>query len=205
VTTRRDFLRTCLTALGALAAGALAARPWTRAAAVSPVWEVIPAQTWTVGEPVQLDLADYCSNPEHGRLSFRMSRLLPPGLTLKGSVISGTPTAYFPATQFVAIADNEEEGPAPAAPRLTLSPNPCRGPVRIAGEWLEAAPPEGKLQVFSASGRLVYQRAIRMTNGRYDFQWDGRIADGTIVPSGVYMVVTTASSETASARLVVTR
>lgn len=70
----------------------------------APVWSVIPDQTWVVGVPVLLDLAAYCTDPDGDALSFSLDLALPPGVTLSGSVISGTPTAEFAQATFVATA-----------------------------------------------------------------------------------------------------
>lgn len=72
----------------------------------APVWAPIPDQVWTVGVPVTLDLSQYCTDPDGDPLVFTLDQLLPPGLTINGSVISGTPTAAFDTRPFVATADD---------------------------------------------------------------------------------------------------
>jgi hypothetical protein len=72
----------------------------------APVWQTIPDQTWVVGVPVMLDLANYCSDPDGDTLAFSLDQTLPAGVTLTGSVISGTPTAETAAAPFVATADD---------------------------------------------------------------------------------------------------
>jgi hypothetical protein len=72
----------------------------------APEWSTIPDQAWTVGQPVEFDLADYCSDPDGDDLAFSLDGELPPGLTLEGSVIRGTPTAPFAETPMVATADD---------------------------------------------------------------------------------------------------
>ncbi len=72
----------------------------------APIWQTIPDQTWVVGVPVSLDLADYCTDPDGDALSFSLDLTLPAGLVLVGSVISGTPTAETASTQYMATADD---------------------------------------------------------------------------------------------------
>jgi hypothetical protein len=72
----------------------------------APSWTAIPNQTWIVGVPVYLDLASYCSDPDGDALTFAVAQSLPPGLTLNGSVISGTPTAPFATQVFTFDADD---------------------------------------------------------------------------------------------------
>src|SRR5262245_30057865 len=98
---RRQFIKA-----GALL-GTLAAFGCTGGTASSepPAWLTIPDQVWVVGIPVHLDLAEYCTDADGDELSFALSESLPPGLTLEGSVISGTPTGPFDATAFVAMAE----------------------------------------------------------------------------------------------------
>lgn len=71
-----------------------------------PAWTSVPDQTWVVGVPVLLDLAAYCTDPDGDALTFSLDLALPPGLTLSGSVISGTPTAVFATASFTATADD---------------------------------------------------------------------------------------------------
>ncbi|MES9943931.1 MAG: hypothetical protein ABW080_03115 [Candidatus Thiodiazotropha sp.] len=67
---------------------------------------MIPPQTWTVGDPVHLDLNDYVTDPEGDALTFSLDRPLPDGVTLNGSVISGTPTTATASTSYAATADD---------------------------------------------------------------------------------------------------
>ena len=72
----------------------------------APAWTEVPDQIWTVGQPVELDLAQYCTDPDGDPLTFSLDQELPPGLVLDGSVIRGTPTAEFAAAPFTATADD---------------------------------------------------------------------------------------------------
>lgn len=72
-----------------------------------PVWAAIPDQAWVVGVPVYFDLAAYCSDADaFDALTYSISPTLPAGLTLSGSIISGTPTAELATTAFIATADD---------------------------------------------------------------------------------------------------
>ncbi len=76
------------------------------AANQAPVWTPIPDQVWTIGVPVYLDLADYCTDPDLDTLAYELDAALPAGVTRVGSVISGTPTTALAATTYVATADD---------------------------------------------------------------------------------------------------
>lgn len=115
-TTRRAFLRVCGTAAAGLIGAGTILLPARRAYAAPPVWSSVPAQVWAVGVPVHLDLAAYCADADGDPLAFTLDRALPPGVTLSGSVISGTPTGVFSATTFVATADDQSDSIPPAAP-----------------------------------------------------------------------------------------
>ena len=96
--TRRQFVAASALLGGMAALGCKGSDP----SGEPPSWSMIPDQVWVVGIPVHLDLADYCDGDA---LAFALSETLPPGLQLEGSVISGTPTAPFEATTFVAMAE----------------------------------------------------------------------------------------------------
>lgn len=115
-TTRRGFLKACGTAAITVVAGAAATFPLRKAFAAVPVWATIPTQVWAVGVPVQLNLANYCTDADGDPLTFELDQPLPPGVTRNGSVISGTPTGVFAARQYVATADDGGDSVPPAAP-----------------------------------------------------------------------------------------
>jgi putative Ig domain-containing protein len=114
-TSRRGFLKTCGRAAIASIGAAAILTPFRKAFAASPVWTTVPNLVWTVGVPVSLDLAAYCTDPDGDPLTYSLSLALPPGLTLNGSVISGTPTATYAATQFTAYADDQADTTPPGA------------------------------------------------------------------------------------------
>lgn len=72
----------------------------------APIWSRIPVQSWIVGVPVHIDLADYVVDPDDDNLIFLLDRALPDGVSLNGGVISGTPVATLGQTTFVATADD---------------------------------------------------------------------------------------------------
>jgi hypothetical protein len=114
--TRRSFLKLFGTAVAACLGGVASLSPFRKAFAAPPTWSTVPNQVWTVGVPVNLNLASYCNDPDADPLTFTLDRALPPGLALNGSIISGTPTATFAAASFVATADDHEDTTAPAPP-----------------------------------------------------------------------------------------
>jgi hypothetical protein len=111
--TRREFLVYTGRALALFLAGVAgcdrapldAPAPLVPPAAEGPSWNTIPDQAWTPGVPVHLDLSDYCTAPDR-ELTFALDRPLPAGISLDGSIISGTPTGPFPPAKFVALADD---------------------------------------------------------------------------------------------------
>ena len=71
-----------------------------------PVWSKIPTQAWIVGVPVYIDLKDYVTDPDGDALTISLDKALPEGVTLNGSVISGTPTEVTASAPYVATADD---------------------------------------------------------------------------------------------------
>jgi hypothetical protein len=72
----------------------------------APVWSTIPAQTWTLGVAVYLDLNDYVTDADGDALMISLDQVLPDGVTLNDGVISGTPTAETALATYVATADD---------------------------------------------------------------------------------------------------
>ena len=58
-------------------------------------WSQIPDQQWVVGQPVEFDLSPYLEGADATMLAVALEGALPDGLTLSGSIISGTPSAPF--------------------------------------------------------------------------------------------------------------
>jgi len=103
---RRKFLKgTFSVAAGAFGVG-VAGWPDAAWAADDPIWQTIPDQTWAVGVPVQLDLADYASSQISAELLFSINQALPDGVSLRGTVIKGTPTGTFSQDGYVVTAQD---------------------------------------------------------------------------------------------------
>ncbi len=201
--TRRGFLKLLCAGVAGLFWAPFLPRGSLAGREVELEWTAIPDQNWTIGVPVLLDLAAHYSGPDGGSITYRLSHALPPGVTMNGSVISGSPTEAFGPTRYVAIAD--DGAGKRDVPHVRASPNPSHGSVLIDGERASGVAATGTLQVFTVTGQLAYQRSTSITEAKYQLEWDGRGADGTMLPSGVYLVVVTAGSETARTRLVLTR
>ena len=72
----------------------------------APVWSTIPAQTWTVGVAVHIDLNDYVTDPDGDTLTISLDQVLPDGVTLNDGVISGTPSGETDTASYMATADD---------------------------------------------------------------------------------------------------
>ncbi len=211
-TTRRGFLRVCGSAAIAIAGASKFLTSDRGFADPAETWLPIPDQSWTVGTPVYLDLADYCTDPTADPELFELDQLLPPGLTLDGGVISGIPTAEAGAGQYVATAEIDlvtgapTEGQAPVAkPSLVAFPNPTAGAVTFTGERRSDQDATGILRVFAVSGRMLFEKSVHVTGSRFQVSWDGQGGDGRRLASGIYMVTLSAGSEMARTRLIVTQ
>ena len=98
---RREFLKATI----AMGSGIVVA-PNVVWAVDDPIWSAIPDQTWAVGVPVHFDLANYATSQIGAELIFAINKALPNGVSLNGSVISGTPTDVFSETEYVATAED---------------------------------------------------------------------------------------------------
>ncbi len=77
--------------------------------------------------------------------------------------------------------------PGRAARLLPPAPNPARGGIAIAFEL--PAPARVELGVFDLGGRRVRTlMAEERAGGRHDARWDGRDAEGALVPAGAYYI-----------------
>jgi hypothetical protein len=76
--------------------------------------------------------------------------------------------------------------------RLSLAPNPTRGPVTFS--YWSAGPGETNVGVYDLTGRLMRMLFSRAGGtGHHVVRWDGTDADGCHLPQGVYVVQTTAT------------
>lgn len=102
----------------------------------------------------------------------------------------------------VPLASNNPTGPGLAG--LRVLPNPATGPAeirfRIGGP---SGDTNGELTVYDAAGRLVTSRRLeRLIVGQHAVTWDGRSADGTQVPAGLYLVRVRVGPRSVAARVV---
>jgi hypothetical protein len=110
--TRRQFIRNAgymvvgVAFLGCGDDGGDAATDGGATDSQAPLWSRIPTQAWIVGVPIYIDLEDYVTDPDGDALTFLLDKALPEGVTLSGSVISGTPTAATASATYVATADD---------------------------------------------------------------------------------------------------
>ncbi len=84
------------------------------------------------------------------------------------------------------------EGPAPAAERVAVFPQPAAGPVT-----LRVAAPGGRatrFEIFDVAGRRVALLAGAAAQGVGEATWDGRDAGGRALPTGVYLVLATSGA-----------
>ncbi|MFD2571980.1 Ig domain-containing protein [Spirosoma soli] len=88
-----------------------------------PVTSGVPSQTLLQGQPYQLDLTSYFSDPDAQRLNFTALGL-PAGLSLSGSLISGTPSQTGVSTVRITALD---PGRLSVATRFELRVNPPLG------------------------------------------------------------------------------
>jgi hypothetical protein len=82
-----------------------------------------------------------------------------------------------------AVSSSDDPLPLPAAPELTIQPNPFRGEVLF---HLSGADGKRAVNVYDVSGKLV--RTLQMTTERTPVRWDGCDAQGRTVASGLYFV-----------------
>src|SRR5205085_2974653 len=86
---------------------------------------------------------------------------------------------------FGPISSREE--PAIAGSRLSLSPNPTAGPLRIDFEMPRAG--AVRILVADVAGRIICPLLEgSRPAGRTTLSWDGRDASGSRIPAGVYFV-----------------
>jgi serine protease AprX len=92
------------------------------------------------------------------------------------------------------------ELPAPAAPRLYLTPNPFHASVEIALRSGQGADRPTGLEIVDVAGRSVV--AFALPAGGSPFRWDGRDASGRPVATGVYFARIRSGDWRGAARLV---
>jgi len=109
-----------------------------------------------------------------------------------------------PEVMFTTGAGCEELPSGIAIPGFVASPNPTRGPTRLALTAERDAP--ARVRIVSAAGRLVRTGAMsRAGAGVQTYDWDGRDLRGREVPDGVYFCAAVQDGAVQTARLVVQR
>ncbi len=91
---------------------------------------------------------------------------------------------------------------ASAALRLTLGPSPGRT-IRFSVTGARAA--GSTLRLWTPRGELAREWRLPATAGRVDQTWDGRLRNGAIAPSGVYVATLDSGGERVRRRLVYVR
>jgi hypothetical protein len=107
-----------------------------------------------------------------------------------------------PDTVFSEVSD-EAGGTSqrPAGLRLTIRSNPAHGMAVV--DYYVPRREDVLIEIYGLTGRkLVNQDAGIGEKGRHTFSWDGRLPDGTSVPTGVYFVKVTAGPESEVERFV---
>jgi hypothetical protein len=104
--------------------------------------------------------------------------------------------------QPVGIAD---ESPAPPAGLvLTAAPNPFRAETRF--QYALPAAGRARLGVYDVQGRCVRDLSHdRQAAGQHGTAWDGRNAEGTELPSGVYFLRLEFGDEVTAQKVVLQR
>jgi hypothetical protein len=84
-----------------------------------------------------------------------------------------------------AVDDEPHDG---AFPVLRVSPNPTRGAVLLSGRLPALGARVGTITMFDAAGRRVWRGAVRANGGVFLAMWDRRLQDGSLAPSGTYLL-----------------
>ena len=123
--------------------------------------------------------------------SFMANPEIAPTLTALGFVADSDPPVGVPPAATA----------LPRALRLVASPNPSAGAMSFALELPIAGPAD--VEVFDISGRrIALAQHGQLAAGRHAIPWDGRGADGTALPPGVYLARVRAGDNTTATRFV---
>ncbi len=118
--------------------------------------------------------------------------------------VAVTPVTSADAQVDIHTTSGVAPGASVAGLRLSVMPNPARGPVSLAIE--AGAPGEQLVDVLDLAGRRVraLERAWRPAGARV-LAWDGAGEDGGRLPAGVYLVRVRAGEREVRARVVLLR
>lgn len=88
---------------------------------------------------------------------------------------------------------------------LAAWPNPAQSGVRFAGRIPQRHHGSGRLQVFDAAGRVMFDREVVVSGDRFEAFWDGRSVTGGRVAAGVYLARFAIGGQTTSVRVAIAR
>ncbi len=174
------------------------------------------SDTYTVGHPnvVAFDLFDLLAAPDDGsaaanRLRYAYERSHSSSDShpnAAANAATGPAFAQVLIAASTALTGTTSAGDLPAAPALRLGsyPNPFNPQTTVT--FALAAPARARLAIYDLAGALV----TVLTDGTYDagehaLPWDGRRADGSASPSGVYLARLQTPGATAAAKLQLVR
>ncbi len=169
----------------------------------APVASAIPNQIATTGQAFSLDVASAFSDPDNQPLTY-MATGLPDGLTLTGSLITGTPTVLGMATVTITATD---PGTLTASTSFRLTVNPAQ----ISSLMATATP-----GTICPNGTANLSVAVTGGTAPYSYAWTGpgtiaNAATATVTVSGLTttgvntfsVLVTDAYSQTATTTVTV--
>jgi len=131
-------------------------------------------------------------------LSFTVAQPAAGSFTFaNGSLITGF---FFPGATVVGVGD----APGPGGSRLiSISPNPCVGPVTIEFEVGARDGRSTRLEILDIQGRRVRTLAYGpLAPGPHSIRWGGDGDNGRILPVGVYLARLETTSANSTLRLV---
>lgn len=110
-------------------------------------------------------------------------------------------TSLTPANFILMGHTAVEDDLMPAAPKLTVFPNPSSGQasLRFAGKSGQPV----YLQIFNLKGQVA--RRILLQSPSAEYVWDTRNDNGALLPSGIYMISWQQGSQTGSSKLLIVR
>jgi hypothetical protein len=143
-------------------------------------------------------LAPSAANGRIGAVSCGMAHFLVDPVRVTGFSSSAEPPCYVPGTPcLLPLARSRSASggePVVAAEERTFvdsfagpRPNPFAGQTTLRFSSAGAGAGAVRLEIYDVTGRLV-RRIVdgTLAAGEYDVTWDGRAADGSRVPAGVY-------------------
>ncbi len=96
------------------------------------------------------------------------------------------------------------EGGGTPGPSLRVFPTPFRGSAQVEFQ-VPAGSGDARVEIYSMEGRRVANLTLGSAGGVVRTSWDGRVADGSRAPSGVYVVLARAEGLSLRRRVVFLR